>query len=539
VNAPARPPVVPSDAAVSQRMVYRTANAEEARADLQKRIATLFKVMFWSLVLLVGFLFALYVIFLEHPPKHRAWMYAGSATGLAAMAFIWRGLLVRRPLSVAALYRIDLIYSIGIGTAFGAAAFVQRDLRPSAYLSLVYTTYTVFARALMVPSTRRRTAVASALTFAPIVASSVAVALSQKEDLPGPAFVISCVVLGCVSIALATAGSDIIYGLRRKVSEAQQLGAYILDRKIGQGGMGSVYRAHHILLRRPTAVKLLRPDQVGAENIERFEREVKHMSQLTHPNTVAVYDYGRSSDGTFYYAMEYLGGGIDLEALVARYGPQPASRVARILAQVCGALQEAHDSGFIHRDIKPANIILCERGGLPDVAKVVDFGLTREITADTGASVQIVLGTPGYVAPETLTEGAIGPAVDLYALGAVGYKLLTALRVFEGKTGADICIKHLTLEPTPPSQVTTTHVPPALEAILLRCLAKQPEARFASAREMAAALRALPAGDDWSDARARGWWRDYKRREIVDRVTSEAITETITVDLGGRGVRSA
>src|SRR4029079_7147621 len=153
----------------------------------------------------------------------------------------------------------------------------------------------------------------------------------------------------------------------------QQLGSYKLGRKIGEGGHGAVYLAHHIMLRRPTAVKLLLPDRVGADNLERFEREVQHMSQLTHPNTVAVYDYGRSPEGHFYYAMEYLGGGIDLEHLVRNHGPQPNGRVAQILAQVCGALSEEHDNQIIHRDIEPANIIVCERGGMSDIAKVVDY----------------------------------------------------------------------------------------------------------------------------------------------------------------------
>ncbi len=532
----AQPPPfgVVHEASASRRMVYRAANEEEARADLQKRLTSLFKVMFWSLALLVGFLWGLYSIYDDVAPTRQHLVYAGSAVGLGAMAFIWRGLLVRRPLSVPALHAIDLVYSLGIGTAFGAAAIVQRDLRASAYMSLIYTTYTVFARALMVPSTGRRTALACAATYAPVVVSSVVLVNTTKQDMPGSAFVVGGLFITGVSIALATAGSYIIYGLRRKVSEAQQLGAYVLERKIGEGGMGTVYRAHHIMLRRPTAVKRLRADQVGADNLERFEREVKHMSQLTHPNTVAVYDYGRSADGTFYYAMEYLGGGIDLEQLVARHGPQPASRVARILAQVCGALQEAHDSGFIHRDIKPANIILCERGNLPDIAKVVDFGLAKEITADTGASVQVILGTPGYVAPEAITDpSSIGPGVDLYALGAVGYILLTGKRVFEGKSGADICIKHLTLPPPPPSTVSATAIPAELEAIILRCLAKTPAERFASAAELAAALRALPAGD-WSDARAREWWRELHRRGADAKIASEAATETITVDLGGR-----
>jgi serine/threonine-protein kinase len=312
-----------------------------------------------------------------------------------------------------------------------------------------------------------------------------------------------------------------------------QLGQYTLDRKIGEGGNGAVYRARHALLRRPTAVKLLLPDKVGAENLDRFEREVQHMSQLTHPNTVAVFDYGRSPDGVLYYAMEYLGG-VDLENLVRLHGPQPSSRVIDILVQVCGALQEAHEAGIIHRDIKPANIILCERGGVADVAKVVDFGLVKEITRDTSASAQIILGTPAYVAPEAVTDPAsIGPAADLYALGAVGYFLLTGRRVFEGKTAVELCIQHVTQPPRRPTEVAKILLPKELEDLILRCLAKNPGDRFESASQLAEALEAIPRAPDWDRADARRWWREFRARQEVP-PSAAAPTLTITVDLGDR-----
>jgi serine/threonine-protein kinase len=280
-------------------------------------------------------------------------------------------------------------------------------------------------------------------------------------------------------------------------------------------------------------VKLLLPDKVGAENLDRFEREVQHMSQLTHPNTVAVFDYGRSPDGVLYYAMEYLAG-VDLENLVRLHGPQPSSRVIDILVQVCGALQEAHDAGIIHRDIKPANIILCERGGVPDVAKVVDFGLVKEITRDTSASAQIILGTPAYVAPEAVTDPArIGPAADLYALGCVGYFLLTGHRVFEGKTAVDLCIQHVTAAPRRPTEAAPIKLPPELEDLVMRCLAKDPAARSASASALADALAAIPRIPDWSLAEARRWWRELRERPEAP-PSAAAPTMTITVNLGDR-----
>ncbi len=511
-----------------------TSSEEDARHDLQARIAVLFKLMFWSLVALLGFVWGQYLVYAEIAPEHRRVVYAGSCVGLAAMAFIWRVLLVRRKLSIATLYRIDLIYCVGIGASFGASAYLQTDVRPSAYMSVAYSAFTVFARALIVPSSARRTAVASALTFLPMTAAALAVAMTTVEELPPTAFFLGFLLLSIVAIVLSTVGSYIIYDLRRQVSAAQQLGQYTLDRKIGEGGMGAVYRAHHIMLRRPTAVKLLLPDRIGADNLERFEREVQHMSQLTHPNTVAVFDYGRSPDGRFYYAMEYLGGGIDLEKLVQRHGPQPSGRVARILAQVCGALQEAHDRGIIHRDIKPANIILCERGGMPDVAKVVDFGLVKEIAAEAGASTQVILGTPAYVAPEAVTDPAnIGTAVDLYALGCVGYYLLTGRRVFDGKSAVEICIQHVTGTPAPLSQ-HVADIAPELELAIMTCLAKRPADRPASANELASLLRAVPPTPGWDVPAAKLWWTQRRDAEADATAASSSPTITMTVDLGQR-----
>ncbi|MBC7977434.1 MAG: serine/threonine protein kinase, partial [Myxococcales bacterium] len=461
--------------------------AEAARDYLQTRLTLFTKLMFWSMVALLVFLTAMYQRYPAIQPADNDLILAGAALLLGVMAVLWRLVLLRRTLSVWALYSLDVVYAIGIGGAFSASALLAKDLRPAAYTTLMYVTFTVFMRAIVVPSSARRTAVISIIVFVPVWGAGIVLALTTVQELPSPAFIVGSLVLGVVPILLATVGSGIIYGLRRQVSEAMQLGQYTLERKIGEGGNGAVYRAHHALLRRPTAIKLLLPDRLGAENVDRFEREVQHMSQLTHPNTVAVFDYGRSPDGVFYYAMEYLGG-IDLEHLVLRFGRQPAGRVVHILGQVCGALHEAHAAKLIHRDIKPANIILCERGAVLDVAKVVDFGLVKEITRDTSSSSPTVLGTPAYVAPEAVTDpDHITHAVDLYALGAVGYFLLTGRRLFEGKTAVDVCVQHVTQAPTPPSQLPGVTISAELEAVLLRCLAKQPADRYPSAAGLAEA----------------------------------------------------
>jgi eukaryotic-like serine/threonine-protein kinase len=283
-------------------------------------------------------------------------------------------------------------------------------------------------------------------------------------------------------------------------------------------------------LRRETAIKLMRPDRPGVD-VDRFEREVKAMSRLTHPNTVAVFDYGRNPDGIFYYAMEYLGDGLNLEVLVRQYGPLHAGRVIDILAQVCGALHEAHSTGLIHRDIKPANIILCQRGGMPDVAKVVDYGLAKELTQNTGDTKQIILGTPEYLAPEAATDptAALAPA-DLYALGAVGYFLLTGHKVFEGKTGIDVIVQHVTATPRRPSELVA--MPAELEALVLQCLAKSPAARPASAKALAVALRAIHV-PGWTDDDAARWWREV-HTTTADAGSSMPSMTAITVDLEHR-----
>ncbi|HET9992424.1 MAG TPA: serine/threonine-protein kinase, partial [Kofleriaceae bacterium] len=350
-------------------------------------------------------------------------------------------------------------------------------------------------------------------------------------ELPGPAYLAGFVIVAIVTTILATAGSSIIYGLRREVDAAVQLGRYKTGRLIGKGGLGEVYLAHHVMLRRPTAIKVLRPDRVGPDDLARFVREVHVTSQLTHPNTVAVFDYGPTLDGgSFYYAMEYLGGGLNLEQLVQRDGPLPAARVVAILVQVCGALQEAHEIGLVHRDITPSNIMLCERGGLPDVVKVLDFGLVQGFRAEIGTTQQITYGTPHYMAPEAITEPKIGPTGDLYALGCVAYYLITGKPVFDGKTQLDILMKHASDPPVPPSRVTVTPVPAELEAVILRCLAKQPDARFPSAAALAEALSTL-AYSDWNEELARAWWRE---RANADDASDASRSDIITVDIEHR-----
>jgi serine/threonine-protein kinase len=293
-------------------------------------------------------------------------------------------------------------------------------------------------------------------------------------------------------------------------------------------------------LRRPTAIKLLPRESAGEVNVKRFEREVQLTSSLTHPNTIAIFDFGHTPDGIFYYAMEYLDG-FTLEELVDHGGPQEPGRVVHLLKQVCGALAEAHAVGLVHRDIKPANLMLCSRGLVPDQMKVLDFGLVKEHqSAGDLSTTNALLGTPLYMAPETIRDPAsVDARVDLYALGAVGYKLLVGEPVFDGKTVIEVCSHHLHTEPIPPSVRSSRAVPGDLERLVLSCLAKDPALRPASASAMLVELESLTEPPVWTRARAERWWEENAaalrsaKQSKRDRA-SDTVQCTLAVDLDGR-----
>jgi serine/threonine-protein kinase len=356
----------------------------------------------------------------------------------------------------------------------------------------------LFTRSIFIPSTAGRTLAVSVLAALPLAVHALTTETVRLS--------VWKVMWLLAAITVATAGSAVIYGLRREVRHALQLGQYTLEEKLGEGGMGVVYRARHAMLRRPTAIKLLKRERMGDAGLRRFESEVQLTAGLSHPNTVTVFDYGRTPDGVFYYAMEYLDG-LGLDQLVAADGPLPPGRTVHILLQVLGALAEAHGVGLVHRDIKPGNIMLCERGGLSDVAKVLDFGLVKDLEAE-GATTHdgTLVGTPLYLAPEAIRSPVADARADLYSLGAVAYFLLSGRHVFEGRTVIEICGHHLHTPPTPPSERLGRPLPTALEEWVLACLEKDPARRPSSASEAAERLERCGQGGDWTPAQARAWW---------------------------------
>jgi serine/threonine-protein kinase len=336
-------------------------------------------------------------------------------------------------------------------------------------------------------------------------------------------------------IGTATLASRTIYHLERDVRVARQFGQYVLGDKLGEGGMGVVYRATHAMLRRDAALKLLLPERIDPVALARFEREVMETARLRHPNTIAVFDYGRTPEGQFYYAMEYLDG-VTLDQLVKHEGPLPPGRVIRLLAQVCGSLDEAHSIGLVHRDIKPQNIMVTGHTGAFDLVKVLDFGLVKNLAHaargdgprhhDEPAS-----GTPLYMAPEAIVSpDKVDARTDLYAVAAVGYFMLTGKTVFDGTTVAETCAAHLYSTPVRPSERLGRKVPAELEGVLLRGLSKAPEDRPASAASFRSALLAceVPA---WTDDDARAWWQAHSTRLSRSRPRSIELGRAPTVSV--------
>ncbi len=298
--------------------------------------------------------------------------------------------------------------------------------------------------------------------------------------------------------------------VRKGALATRRLGQYVLVQEIGRGSTGMVYRARHAFLRRPVAVKILSPELTNEASVARFEHEVQMTSQLAHPNTVAIYDYGRTPEGLFYYAMEYLRG-ITLHRLVREHGRQPPARIVHILRQVCGSIAEAHSIGLIHRDVKPANIILTRRGNLCDVVKVLDFGLVKAVNlASTGLAPNAVVGTPHFMSPEAIRDPEnIDGRTDIYSIGAVGYWLLTGKTLFDSEN-VDILLDLAAVEePLHPSVVLKGSRSTDLQEIIMRCLAKNPDERPRSAEELEQALAECVVPDTWTAGQAEEWWRTH------------------------------
>jgi eukaryotic-like serine/threonine-protein kinase len=470
-------------------------------------------------------------------------LLASATTGV-----IW--LITRRiTMSSGVLQMLDAGVMVGVGTLYaamggmltGGGSLIVNEPRVAMFTATLAVSQTVIFRAVAVPSPPRRTAILTSVSVMPLIAADI---ITLRGIAPGSASAVAPIFAtawAVLTVITCTVTSSVIYGLRREAQRGKRLGQYTLDEKIGEGAMGVVYRASHAMLRRPTAIKLLAAGRSGVVDLQRFEREVQLTATLTHPNTVAIYDYGRTPDGALYYAMEFLDG-INLEDLVRRYGPQPAGRVIHILRQVCRALAEAHTLGLIHRDIKPANVILTTRGGEADFAKVVDFGLVKrimslptDVTMTTDGQT-VLAGTPLYFAPEAITSADnVDARSDLYSLGGVGYYLVTGQPLFEAKTIVALCAHHLNTTPISPSVRLGRPIDAVLEAVLMQTLAKTPAERPASALAVEEALSLSAAAKEWTIHDAERWWAANGaavRQRSMPSVDASAVT--VEVDLATR-----
>jgi serine/threonine protein kinase len=368
---------------------------------------------------------------------------------------------------------------------------------------------------ILMPNTWRR---AAAVLF-PIAAVPYAVLIALQWLNPELGIMLdqnkakSPLPLTFVAAAIGVFGAHVINSIRREAFKSRQFGQYRLGEKLGGGGMGVVHKAEHMLLKRPCAIKLIKPEnEADVHALAQFEKEVKITAQLTHWNTVEIFDYGRTDDGTFYYVMELLPG-LNVEDLVGHHGPLPPARVVYLLRQVCDALDEAHAMGLIHRDLKPANIFVSERGRKCDIAKLLDFGLVKErrdsLSDAAAAKYGSFSGTPLFMSPEQSTRYEdVDARSDIYSLAAVAYFMLTGVPPFQGKNVLEVLAAHTDQDVVPPSQKVAT-IPTDVEQIVLRCLEKQPEERFQDVASLSAALAACQCSDEWSQADAAEWWEKH------------------------------
>jgi eukaryotic-like serine/threonine-protein kinase len=413
---------------------------------------------------------------------------------------------------------------VSLGVRGDEAAFVE-----VAKNTVISSIILIFAYAMLIPNTWRRAWPFVLAIVACPVACELAVFLVHPEVFrlvqriaTLRRFVESALQLATVGV-LGTYGAHLLNTLRVRAIEARQFNQYRLREPIGSGGMGEVHLAEHRLLKRPCAIKLIRPDRAGnPRSLERFEREVRAMARLTHPNTVEIFDYGHTEDGTFYYVMEYLPG-LSLEGLVDTVGPLMPARVIFFLRQACEALAEAHAAGLIHRDLKPGNLFATRRGGRYDFVKLLDFGLVAEVKGHAGTNngrERAVVGTPAYMAPEqVLNDRPLDHRCDLYALGAVAYHLLTGRPPFEGESPTRVMNAQVRDPVVPPTRIRPD-VGDDLERVVLRCLAKAPEDRFSDAEDLGNALAACTSAAGWDSRKAASWWAEFEPKSKAARSSS-------------------
>jgi serine/threonine-protein kinase len=434
----------------------------------------------------------------------------------------------RFPMS--AVMNLGLLFEVVSSYAIAAAEFAdpQSLEMQRGWLGLSWVAVWVVLFTVVVPTTPRRalvTALASVSSVPVIIGLMIATGYTSLRVEPA-LFFIGLVFPYLLVAGMAFVGARVVYQLGTEVKRARELGSYRLEEKLGQGGMGEVWRARHRMLARPAAIKLIRRPEgderaaVTDEAARRFEREAQVIARLRSPHTVELFDFGRAEDGAFYYAMELLDG-LDGDSLVRRFGPVPIERAIYLLRQVCHSLSEAQSCGLVHRDIKPANIFLCRYGEEYDFVKVLDFGIVGSVrnAADPTAvhtGGHKVRGTPAFIAPEQAIGGEVDWRADIYATGCLAYWLLTGQLVFTAETPMALLVQHAKTPPAPPSTRTDRPISRDVDALVMACLAKDPAERPQSARELSLRLSELDDPSSWTQDRASSWWAKHMAGWSVD-----------------------
>ena len=415
----------------------------------------------------------------------------------------------------------EIVSSYAIAAAeFGDPMSIETH---QGFLGLSWVAVWVVLFTIVVPTSPRRAVMAAlaSVSAVPVVIGTVVASGAAAAPVSALPFFFGLVFPYLLVVAMAYVGARVVYQLGTEVRRARELGSYRLEKKLGEGGMGEVWQARHRMLARPAAIKLIRPSTTGKagaevtrEAVRRFEREAQVIARLRSPHTVELFDFGIAADGAFYYVMELLDG-IDVDRLLRRFGPTPPERAIHLLRQVCHSLSEAQSCGLVHRDIKPANIFVCQYGEEYDFVKVLDFGIVGAVhTPDDSNTVQTrendLKGTPAFMAPEQAMGRPVDGRADIYATGCVAYWLLTGQYVFTADNAMGLLLQHAQTSPVPPSARTELSIPPALDDLVLACLAKDPAHRPQSARELSLRLAELEARHPWSQERAQEWWTLHK-----------------------------
>jgi len=416
---------------------------------------------------------------------------------------------------------LGLAFEIVSSYAIAAAEFADPMTLEThrGWLGLSWVAVWVVLFTVVVPTSPRRAVVAAlaSVSSVPVIIGLVITSGTTSFRLDPAQFFFGLVFPYLLVVGMAYVGARVVYQLGTEVKRARELGNYRLEEKLGEGGMGEVWRARHRMLARPAAIKLIRPSFAGdrragvsEEAVRRFEREAQVIARLRSPHTVELFYFGIAADGAFYYVMELLDG-LDADTLLRRIGPIPAERAVYLLRQVCHSLSEAESCGLVHRDIKPANIFLCRYGEEYDFVKVLDFGIVKASheAADPGlphTRENAVHGTPAFIAPEQALGAELDGRADIYATGCVAYWLLTGHLVFSAETAMGLLLHHAQTPPTPPSARTDLPIPPALDQLVFACLAKDPANRPQSARELSRRLVEVEGAPAWTQDRARDWW---------------------------------